>query len=431
MFKPLELFVGLRYTRSKHKNGFISFISLASMLGIMFGVFVLITVLSVMNGFEKELRGTILGMVSHVTVSGTDGELSDWRSESAKLLKQQSSHYLNETSNQGNLQGDIKGIAPFIQKQVMVSANGQVRGILMQGVLPEEQRLVADVDQHMMEGEFSDLKPRSYGIALGFDLANELGVFIGDKVTVITPQLRVTPAGVVPRMKRFTVLATYRMNMAQYDSSTAFIHMRDADKLFKTRGQVTGLRIKLDDLFKAPGLAQKLQSEYGDAYQIDDWGKENKSFFKVMKTEKIIMFFILFLIVLVAIFNLISTLVMVVNDKQADIAILLTQGASSSQIRKIFMVQGTIIGFIGTLLGTIIGVLVAFNIESIIVWIEETVNIQLLPTDIFYSSKFPSDVQFDQIVLISIAAFILAVLATLYPASRAAKVQPAESLRYE
>lgn len=425
MFKPLELFVGLRYTRSRHKNGFISFISLASMLGILFGVLVLITVLSVMNGFEKELRGTILGMVSHVTISGTDGQLSDWRSELQKLQQRQKS------THPSRINASIEGIAPFIQNQVMISANGQVRGVLMQGVLPEEQHKVGDVDQHMVEGDFADLKPRGYGIALGFDLANELGVFPGDRVTVITPQVRVTPAGVFPRMRRFTVVATYRMNMAQYDLSTAFIHMRDADKLFKTRGKVSGLRIKLDDLFKAPGLARQLQVEYGTGYQIDDWGKENKSFFKVMKTEKIIMFFILFLIVLVAVFNLVSTLVMVVNDKQADIAILRTQGMSSMQVRKVFMVQGTIIGFIGAVLGTILGTLLASNVESLIGWIEQLFDVQLLPADVFYSSRIPSDVQFDQVILIGVVAFVFAILATLYPASRAAKVQPAESLRYE
>jgi len=422
MFKPLALFVGLRYTRSRHKNSFISFISLASMLGILFGVVVLITVLSVMNGFEKELRATILGMVSHVTVSGTDGKLSDWRSSTDKLQALQKSP---------QSYGKIEGIAPYIQQQVMISANGQVRGVLVQGVLPEEQHKVADVDQHMVEGDFTDLQPRSYGISLGYDLANELGVFPGDKVTVITPQVRVTPAGVIPRMKRFTVQSSYRMNNPQYDYSSAFIHMRDADKLFKTRGKVTGLRIKLDDLFKAPGVAQKLQTELGDKFQVDDWGKENQSIFKVMKTEKIVMFFILFLIILVAVFNLISTLVMVVNDKQADIAILRTQGMSSSQIRRVFMVQGTIIGFIGTLFGAILGVLLASNVEKLIEFFENLFGVQLLPADVFYSSRIPSVVDYDQVIFITLLSFIFAVLATLYPASRAAKVQPAESLRYE
>ncbi len=422
MFKPLELFVGLRYTRSRHKNSFISFISLASMLGILFGVVVLITVLSVMNGFEKELRATILGMVSHVTVSGTDGKLSDWRSSADKLHVWQESEQTH---------GKIEGIAPYIQQQVMISANGQVRGVLVQGVLPEEQSKVADVDQHMVEGNFADLQPRSYGISLGYDLANELGVFPGDKVTVITPQVRVTPAGVIPRMKRFTVQSSYRMNNPQYDYSSAFIHMRDADKLFKTRGKVTGLRIKLDDLFKAPGMAQQLQSKLGDRFEVADWGKENQSIFKVMKTEKVVMFFILFLIILVAVFNLVSTLVMVVNDKQADIAILRTQGMSSSQIRRVFMVQGTIIGFIGTLLGAFFGVLLASNIEKIIEFFENLFNVQLLPAEVFYSSRIPSVVDYDQVLFITLISFVFAILATLYPASRAAKIQPAESLRYE
>jgi len=422
MFKPLELFVGLRYTRSRHKNNFISFISLASMLGILFGVLVLITVLSVMNGFEKELRGTILGMVSHVTVSGTNGALSDWRSEQQQLEQKIKADSHNDK---------VLGLAPFIQKQVMISANGQVRGVLLQGVLPEEQGNVTNVAQHVVQGDFADLKPRSYGIALGYDLANELGVFPGDKVTVITPQIRVTPAGVIPRMKRFTVSSVYRMNMVQYDASTAFISLRDADKLFKMRGKVTGLRLKLANLFDAPELAHTLQSDYGDAYQIDDWGKENKSIFKVMKTEKVVMFFFLFLIVLVAVFNLVSTLVMVVNDKQADIAILRTQGMSAAQIKRIFMVQGTIIGFVGALLGAILGVLLALNVEAIITWIEQLFSIQILPADVFYSSRIPSDVHFEQVIFIAVLAFVFAILATLYPANRASKVQPADSLRYE
>lgn len=422
MFKPLELFVGLRYTRSRHKNSFISFISLASMLGILFGVVVLITVLSIMNGFEKELRATILGMVSHVTVSGTDGKLSDWRSSADKLTVLQASSQMHSK---------IEGIAPYIQQQVMISANGQVRGVLVQGVLPEEQSKVSDVGQQMVEGNFADLQPRSYGISLGYDLANELGAFPGDKVTVITPQVRVTPAGVIPRMKRFTVQSSYRMNNPQYDYSSAFIHMRDADKLFKTRGKVTGLRIKIDDLFKAPGVAQQLKSELGDQFEVADWGKENQSIFKVMKTEKIVMFFILFLIILVAVFNLVSTLVMVVNDKQADIAILRTQGMSSSQIRRVFMVQGTIIGFIGTIMGALLGVLLASNVEKIIEFFESLFNVQLLPAEVFYSSRIPSVVDYDQVIFITVVSFVFAILATLYPASRAAKVQPAESLRYE
>ena len=416
MFKPIELFVGLRYTRSKNKNNnFISFISLASMLGIIFGVLVLITVLSVMNGFEKEFRDRILSMVSHVTVSGTDGLLSDWRATQEQLIDNPS----------------IKGSAPFIQEQVMISANGQMKGVLIQGIQPEQQNAVADVNKHMIEGSFADLTPRGYSIALGVELAESLGVFPGDKVTVITPQIKVTPAGMIPRSKRFTVSAVYRIKMPEYDSSTAFIHMRDASKLFKTRDKITGIRLKMDDLFKAPLLTQQLTEKLGSNYLIKDWGEANKTLFQVMKTERIVMFFILFLIVLVAVFNLVSTLVMVVNDKQSDIAILRTQGMSANQVRKIFMVQGTIIGFIGALVGAILGVLLAMNVGVILSGIENIFNIQIMPQDVFYDSTLPSLIKTPQVIGIALVAFILAILATFYPASRAAKIQPAESLRYD
>lgn len=415
MFKPLELFVGLRYTRSKNKNNFISFISLASMLGILFGVLVLITVLSVMNGFEKEFRNRILSMVSHVTVSGTDGKLSDWRTQQQKLV-----------SNT-----DVIGSAPFIQKQTMIKTFSSYQGVLLQGILPDEQVKVSDISTHVIEGTFEALKPRSYNIALGVGLAQQLGVFIGDKVTVATPQIKITPAGMILRSKRFTVAAIYQIN-AQYDAATAFVHMRDASKLFKMRDTVTGVRLKINELYQAPQLAYQLQNDLGDKFKVEDWGSENKSLFQVMKTERIVMFFILFLIVLVAVFNLVSTLVMVVNDKLADIAILRTQGMSASQIKRIFMVQGTIIGFIGAVVGAALGVLLASNIETIMVWIETLFNIQILPQELFYTdSRIPSFVNYSQVFFIAFAAFLLAMLATLYPASRASKVQPADSLRYE
>ena len=418
MFKPIELFIGLRYTRSRHKNNFISFISLASMLGILFGVLVLILVLSVMNGFEKEFRDRILSMVSHVTVSGTEGKLSDWRTELQKLQE---------------IPG-VEGAAPFIKKQVMIAANNQVRGALIQGILPEKQKLVGDVNKHVVDGDLSELAPRSYKIALGIDLAQQLGVFPGDKVTVITTQVKVTPAGMIPRTKRFTVAAVYRMNMGQYDASTAFIGMRDASKLFRTRKDVTGIRLKLEDLYKAPQLAQQLQQQLGKGYKVDDWGSENKSLFQVMKTERLVMSFILFLIVLVAVFNLVSTLVMAVNEKQADIAILRTQGISAQQVKKIFMVQGTIIGLAGAVIGAILGVILAHNIDPVMAAIENLFHIQILPKDLIYTgtdSRLPSHVKWIQVIAIATGAFVLAVLATLYPASRAAKIQPAESLRYE
>jgi lipoprotein-releasing system permease protein len=314
----------------------------------------------------------------------------------------------------------------------MISANGVPRGALVQGVLPEEQAKVANVNKHILDGSFDALKPRSYGISLGAGLAQQLGVIVGDKVTVITSQIRVTPAGMIPRMKRFTVSSVFQVNMAEYDNLAAFVHMRDASKLFRTKDKVTGIRLKLDDSFKAQQVAQQLQEQFGDKHKVEDWGVVHKSLFEVMKTERLVMFFFLFLIVLVAVFNLISTLVMVVNDKQADIAILRTQGMSASQIKRVFMVQGTIIGFVGALLGAIFGVLLASNVETIIAAIENLVGIQLMPAELFYTdSRIPSVIDKMQVVGIAVLAFVLAILATIYPASRASKVQPAESLRYE
>ncbi|HIO92740.1 MAG TPA: lipoprotein-releasing ABC transporter permease subunit [Leucothrix mucor] len=415
MFKPLELFIGLRYTRSKHKNHYISFISLASMLGITIGVIVLITVLSIMNGFEKELRMRILGMVAHVTVTGPDGQLPDWDLHQLAL----------------QTEDDVAGAAPYIEQQVMLSANGEVRGVQIQGILPEYQDNVSEVSHHVVDGGLDNLSSRGYGIAIGIELAGALGVFVGDKLTVITPQAKVTPAGVIPRMKRFTVVAVYKMNIRDYDSSTAFIHMDDAARLFKTRKNVTGIRLKLHNLFDAQGIAFHLQKSLGDSFQVTDWGRDNKTFFKAIKMEKIMMFFVLLLIVLVAIFNLVSSLVMVVNAKQADIAILRTLGMPAHQVKRIFMIQGSLVGLIGAATGAVLGVLLARNLDVLIPGLESLIGRKIFPEDVFYISTIPSDLQMNDVWLVTIATIVLAVVATLYPASRAASVQPADSLRYE
>jgi lipoprotein-releasing system permease protein len=415
MFRPLELYVGLRYTRAKRRNHFISFISLISMLGIMLGVVALITVLSVMNGFHKEVRERILGMASHASISAYDGKLQDW---------QQAMELSREHPR-------VIGQAPFVEAQTMLTNGGKVSGAMLRGVLPDLEPNVSDVGDNMVAGSLADLREGEFEIILGKELALVLGVGVGDKVTVVTPQIRVTPAGAMPRLKRFTVSGIFEVGMGEYDRGVAITHLRDAAVLLKLGENVTGVRLKLDDLFLAPRVSRELADMLPGVYRLSDWTLQHRNFFSALHTEKRMMSLILFLIVAVAAFNIVSTLVMVVTDKQSDIAILRTLGASPRSIMGIFMVQGATIGMIGTILGIVGGIALALNLEKIVAGIEELFNVTFLDPNVYYISKLPSDLQWSDVGTISISAFVITLVATLYPAWRAARTQPAEALRYE
>ena len=415
MFRPLSVFVGLRYTRAKRRNHFISFISLISMAGIALGVTALITVLSVMNGFEKELRERILGMASHAQILGFDGVLRNWK-------------------DVGNLAGEhpeVVGYAPYVQGEGMLTFGSEVNGALIRGIHPDWEDRVSDVHEKMIIGATSDLKPGAFNIILGVDLARQLGVLDGDKVTLVAPSANVTPAGVMPRLRRFTVVGIFEVGMYEYDSSLALVHIDDAAKLYRLDGGVTGVRLKLQDIFRAPMLVRELAQKLPGDYLVSDWTRQHANFFRALRIEKRMMFIILSLIVAVAAFNIVSTIVMVVTDKVTEIAVLRTLGASPGNIMAVFMVQGTVIGVVGTVLGALGGVGLALNVDTIVPAIERAFSIQFLPADVYYISEFPSDLHWNDVWYITFVSFSLSILATLYPAWQASRTQPAEALRYE
>ncbi|NOX77011.1 MAG: lipoprotein-releasing ABC transporter permease subunit [Gammaproteobacteria bacterium] len=416
MFKPLEFYIGLRYLRAKRRNQFISFISFTSVMGIILGVTALITVLSVMNGFQKEVRDRILGMASHITITQGGDPLQNWEAL-AEAVTDADPH--------------VVGLAPYIRKEAMLSFNSRVSGALLRGVLPERDPEVSDVWQHMLYGQLGDLRPGEFNIILGQGLARSLGVVLGDKVTVVTPQATSTPAGLMPRLKRFTVRGIFEVGMHEYDSGLALVHIDDAARLFRTNGGVTGLRLKLDDLYQVVPVRNRLVDSLPGGYWISDWTQRYANLFRAVKIEKTMMFIILSLIVAVAAFNIVSTLVMVVTDKQADIAILRTLGATPGSIMAIFIVQGTVIGLIGVLLGTLGGVSLALNVGAAVGWLEGVMGIQFMPADVYYIDSFPSELHWDDVYHITTISFALCVLGTLYPAWRASRTQPAEALRYE
>jgi lipoprotein-releasing system permease protein len=414
-----ELFVGLRYTRAKKRltgrNHFISFISLISMLGIALGVAALIVVLSVMNGFQKELRTRILGVASHVQIAAASGELADWRTPLAAAQRHPR----------------VEAAAPFIQAQAMLSFDSQVRGAMIRGVLPDAEDKVADFARHMKSGRLDALKEGEFGIILGAELARALQVYAGDKVALIAPQGLVTPAAVLPRMKQFTVVGIFEAGMYEYDSGLALIHLADAQKLYRMGENVSGVRLKVDDLFAAPRIARELLRYVDAEAYISDWTRSHANFFRAVQIEKNMMFLILLLIVAVAAFNIVSTLVMMVQDKQPDIAILRTLGASPGSVMAIFIVQGTLIGVIGLVMGVAGGVALALNIDVVVPALERMLGIHFLSKEVYYISDLPSDLQWRDVGVISGVSFLLTLLATLYPSWRASRVNPAEALRYE
>ena len=415
MIRPLELFIGLRYTRAKRRNHFISFISLASMLGTALGVTALITVLSVMNGFGEELRGRILSVAAHVTVTGYGGNLTDWQSVQEKAAV-----------NEG-----VLGSAPYVLAQGLVTVHGKSSGVMVRGILPKQENSVSSLGESMKGGKLDALAAGEYRIILGQELAFSLGVWVGDKVTLMAPQASVTAAGILPRMKRFTVSGVFEAGMYEYDSGLVLIDMADAQTLYRLGDDVSGLRLKLDDIDAAPLFSLDLAKQLGSDYRVRNWTQEHVSFFRALKIEKNVMFVILMLIVAVAAFNLVSTLVMVVTDKQADIAILRTLGMSPGNIMSVFVYQGTIIGFIGTLLGLLGGISLALNVSTIVGAIESFFQVQFMPPDLYYISGFPSRLDWNDVTVIGILSFVMSVLATIYPAWRASRTMPAEALRYE
>jgi lipoprotein-releasing system permease protein len=422
-----ETFIGLRYTRSRNRRSkteggvrsgggnFISFISLVSMLGIALGVAALIVVLSVMNGFQKELRARILGVASHVQITGPDNRLGDWQS----VAKTAERH------------PQVEAAAPYVDAQGMLSANGLVRGALVRGIVPAEEARVADIGRHMSAGSLQALRPGEFGIVLGGELARALQARLGSRVTLIAPQGLVTPAGLLPRLKQFTVVGIFDVGMFEYDAGLALIHLEDAKLLYQLGDEVSGVRLKLHDLFQSREVARDLTvSMRGDVY-ISDWTRSHANFFRAVQIEKNVMFIILMLIVAVAAFNIVSTLVMAVTDKQADIAILRTLGATPGGIMKVFVIHGALIGIIGTLAGVVGGVILALNVDVVVPFLESVFNVQFLSKEVYMITELPSDLQRGDVITVALVSLVLSFVATLYPSWRASRVNPAEALRYE
>ncbi len=414
MFRPLELFIGLRYTRAKRRNQFISFISAVSIICIAISVTALIAVMSVMNGFDDELRTRILGAISHATVNSMPGEsMQNW--QQAVKVAESNPH--------------VKGAAPYVEGQAMLLAR-RSSGAIVRGIEPEQEPKVSELGTHMVEGALTDLKPNSWNIVLGKELALSLGVNVGDKVIMVVPEFRGTPMGSVPRQRAFTITGIFELGMQEFDSGLALVNMSDAEKLNDLTGP-TGVRLRLDDLFNANPVAQELAEKFGQSYRVETWLQSHANFFSAISMEKKVMFIILSLIILVAVINLISMLMMLVTDKQADIAILRTLGSTPLSIMGMFMVQGVLVGFVGIGFGVGLGSLLSWRLPQIVKVIEHVFHVTFLSPDIYYISELPSKLQASDVAWVALITFLFSLLATLYPAWRASRTQPAQALRYE
>ncbi|WP_166359321.1 lipoprotein-releasing ABC transporter permease subunit [Pseudomonas akapageensis] len=414
MFRPLSIFIGARYTRAKRRNHFISFISMTSMIGLALGVLAMIVVLSVMNGFQREMSSRILGMVPHATILGAR-PLDDWQPVAEAAMKNP----------------QVVAAVPFTEMEGMLSYKGAMQPIQISGVDPAREGQVSIVADHIVQGRLDDLKPGEFGVVVGEITARRFRLNVGDKLTLIVPEVSTAPGGITPRMQRLNVVGVFKVG-AELDGSMALIHMADAAQMQHWEpNQVQSVRLKLKDLYSAPQVSGAIATGLGDQFKADDWTHTQGSLFSAMKMEKTMIGLLLLMIVAVAAFNIIATLIMVVNDKGADIAILRTIGATPRQIMTIFMVQGTVIGIVGTLIGGILGVIAAINVSALVGWLERVTGQHIFTSDVYFISTLPSELQWFDVALICTAGFTLSFLATLYPAWRAAQIEPAYALRYE
>jgi lipoprotein-releasing system permease protein len=414
MFRPLELFIGLRYLRARRATRFVSFISLVSLLGVAVGVAALIVVLSVMNGFEAELRSRLLSLTSHAVITAPRGRLSDWRPVTEVVESDP----------------EVTGSAPFIEVQAMLAHTGALKGVLLRGVLPEREAQVSRVARHILVGRLADLEPGSGRVILGRLLAARLGVSPGDEVTLMVPAGGEGNARLVPRLRRLIVAGLFEVGMEEQDGLLALAHLEDAAEARGRPGEVSGIRLELADLFRAPAVSARLAAALGPGYVARDWTSENASYFRAVRIEKTMMTIILSLVVAVAAFNIVATLVMVVTDKRTEIAILRTMGLAPAAVARVFLVQGAAIGIAGTLLGVLAGIPLALNVGTIVPALESLLGLRVLPEEVYYITRLPSDLRYPQVIVVTVIALVLCLVSTIYPSVRAARTEPAEALRY-